>query len=172
MPENRSTFRRYNTAGHPRPPPLALKRDVTRRCFENGEDVRSVSNEVGYRTAGIYAWRRKYILKGSVALMNSSKERKRGKLSEGEPASFEIEDFKAPLFEMRLEIDILKETINVLKKTQAHEQSRADIHRLTHNEIIALPNQTLEIIILFMIFVSIKGKSNLPYVEKTFKSIL
>ncbi|MCR5694578.1 MAG: IS3 family transposase [Clostridia bacterium] len=117
LPENRTTFRGYNTAEHPRHPPLELKLDVIRRCFENGEDVQSVSNEVGYSTASIYAWRRKYILKGSVALMNSSKERKRGKLSEGEPASSpEIEDLKAQLSEMRLEIDILNETINVLKK--------------------------------------------------------
>ena len=98
LPENRSTFRGYNTAEHPRHPPLELKLDVIHRCFENGEDVQSVSDEIGYSTASIYAWRRKYILKGSVALMNSSKERKRGKLSEGEPASSsEIEDLKARL---------------------------------------------------------------------------
>ena len=71
LPENRSTFRGYNTADHPRHPPLELKLEVLHRCFEISEDVQSVSREIGYSTASIYTGRRKYILKGSAALINS-----------------------------------------------------------------------------------------------------
>ena len=124
LPENRSTFRGYNTPEHPRHPPLEMKLNAIRRCFEQGEDVESVSKEIGYSTASIYAWRRKYILKGTTALMNSPKEHNRGNLPEGKPASSaEIDDLKAKLTDMQMEIDILKETINVLKKDPGVDQT-------------------------------------------------
>lgn len=117
LPENRSTFRGSNTAGHPRHPPVELKLEAIRRCFELGEDVQSVSDEIGYTKGSIYTWRRKYILKGTAGLMNDPKEHKRGKLSEGNPLSTaEIEELKNQIKDMQMEIDILKETINVLKK--------------------------------------------------------
>lgn len=82
-----------------------------------GEDVQSVSNEIGYSTASIYAWRRKYIQKGAAALMNSSNERRRGKLTAGEPApSRKLDELKAKVQDMQMEIDILKQTIDVLKR--------------------------------------------------------
>ena len=82
-----------------------------------GEDVQSVSNEVGYSTASIYAWRCKYIRKCAAALMNPSNERGRGKLSEGKAASSqELGELKAKIQDMQMEIDILKETIDILKK--------------------------------------------------------
>ena len=124
LPENRSTFRGYNTEEHPRHPPLQVKLDAVRRCFEEGEDVQSVSNEIGYSTASIYTWRKKYILKGTAALMNTKKEHKRGNLPEGQTASSsEIDELKSQLMEMQLEIDILKETINVLKKDPGVDQT-------------------------------------------------
>lgn len=117
LPEEKCTFRGYNTPEHPRHPPLELKLEVLHRCFEQGEDVQSVSNEVGYSTASIYAWRRKYIQKGASALMNPPKERSRGKLTGGKPASSrELDELNAKIQDMQLEIDILKETIEVLKK--------------------------------------------------------
>lgn len=54
LPEGKSTFRGYNTEDHPRHPPLEQKLQILHRCFEMGEDVQSVSNEVGYSTASIY----------------------------------------------------------------------------------------------------------------------
>ena len=124
MPENRSTFRGYNTPEHPRHPPLSLKLEALHRCFELGEDVQSVSKEIGYSTASIYSWRKKYISKGSIALMNSPKEHKRGILSEGQyAASPEIDELKAQLADMQMEIDILKETIDVLKKDPGVDQA-------------------------------------------------
>lgn len=75
-----------------------------------------VSEEIGYSRASIYTWRKKYILKGATALMNASDD-PRGKLPEGESASFaEMEKLKSQMQDMQLEIDILKETLEVLKK--------------------------------------------------------
>lgn len=117
LPDDRSTFRGYNTPEHPRHPPLELKLEVLHRCFEMGEDVQSVSDEIGYSKASIYTWRKKYIQKGAVALMNPSDGRPRGKLTEGNSASSkELDELKAQIQDMQLEIDILKETIVVLKK--------------------------------------------------------
>lgn len=105
-----------NKPDHPRHPPLELKLSTLHRCFELGENVQWVSEEIGYSKASIYTWRKKYILKGAAALMNAGDD-PRGKLTEGEPASSEeIEKLKSQMQDMQLEIDILKETLEVLKK--------------------------------------------------------
>ena len=125
LPEERSTFRGYNTEDHPRHPSLEQKLQILHRCFELGEDVQSVSNEVGYSTASIYAWRRKYIQKGAAALMNPPNERRRGKLIEGNAASSqEIDELKTKIQDMQLELDILKETINVLRQHRINAKNR------------------------------------------------
>lgn len=90
-----------------------------------GEDVQSVSNEVGYSKASIYVWRHNYIQKGAAVLMNPSYERSRGKLTAGRSApSKELDELKAKVQDMQLEIDILKQTIAVLKKAQASTRLR------------------------------------------------
>ncbi len=77
LPEERSTFHGVNTPEHPRNPPLELKLNALRRRFELGENVQLVSDEIGYSTASIYQWRRKYIQEGLAALMKPSNERTR-----------------------------------------------------------------------------------------------
>jgi putative transposase len=109
--------KRYNnTPEHPIHPPLSLKIDILRRCFELGENVQLVSEETGYSRSSIYTWRKKYILYGATALMNT-KDDQRGKLPEGRSASTEeVALLKTQIQQMQLEIDLLKETIEVLKK--------------------------------------------------------
>lgn len=107
-----------NTPDHPRNPSLEVKLDALHRCFELGESIKSVSEEIGYTRASIYAWRKKYLQGGAVSLMND-KNIQPGTLKEGTPhtpQNQEIEQLRAQLQDMQLEIDILKETINVLKK--------------------------------------------------------
>lgn len=105
-----------NTPDHPRHPSLKLKLETIHRCFELGENVQLVSEEIGYSRTSIYTWRKKYILKGATALMNTS-DNPRGKLPKGEPiSSKEVEQLKTQIQDMQLEIDILKETLDVLKK--------------------------------------------------------
>ena len=44
-----------NTAEHPRNPPIEVKMDAIHRCFELGESVKSVSEDIGYTRASIYS---------------------------------------------------------------------------------------------------------------------
>ena len=105
-----------NTPSHLRHPSVEIKMEAIHRCFELGENVQLVSEEIGYSRASIYTWRKKYIQKGAAALMNTGDD-PRGKLSEGEQSSSkEIEKLKAQMQDMQLEIDILKETLEILKK--------------------------------------------------------
>ena len=106
----------HNTPEHPRHPPLQLKLDTIHRCFELGKSVQSVSEEIGYSRSSSYIWRKKYILKGAAALMNYDDDH-RDELPEGEQSSSkEMELLKSQIQDMQLEIDILKETLDVLKK--------------------------------------------------------
>ena len=84
--KQKSPFRGTNTSEHPRHPSVELKLNVLRRCFELGEDVQSVSTEIGYSRASIYVWRRKYLQRGTVALMNTADD-PRGKLVAGTTTS-------------------------------------------------------------------------------------
>ena len=113
-----------NTAEHPRNPSLEVKMDALRRCFELGESIKSVSEEIGYTRASIYAWRKKYLRGGTAALKND-KNIPPDTLKEGNtpaPAN-EIGQLYAQMQDMQMEIDILKETINVLKKDPGIDQS-------------------------------------------------
>lgn len=111
-----------NTATHPRNPPVEVKMDAIHRCFELGESIKYVSEEIGYSRASIYAWRKKYLQGGTVALMND-KNIKPGTLVEGTQDSpdAEMRHLLARMDDMQMEIDILKETINVLKKRPRHQ---------------------------------------------------
>ncbi len=106
-----------NTVAHPRNPPIEVKMDAIHRCFELGESIKCVSEEIGYSRTSIYAWRKRYLQGGTVALMND-KNIKPGTLAEGTPNSpnTELRQLLARMDGMQMEIDILKETINVLKK--------------------------------------------------------
>lgn len=59
-----------NTPEHPRNPTLEVKLEALHRCFELGEDIQCVSEDIGYSRVSIYTWRKKYLTKGTVALMN------------------------------------------------------------------------------------------------------
>ena len=62
-----------NTATHPRNLSVEVKMDAIHRCFELGKSIKYVSEEIGYSRASIYAWRKKYLQGGTVALMNDKK---------------------------------------------------------------------------------------------------
>lgn len=120
----RKELTHVNTAGHPRNPSLEVKMDALHRCFELGESIKSVSEEIGYTRVSIYAWRKKYLRGGTAALKND-KNIPPDTLKEGNtpaPAN-EIEQLHAQMQDMQMEIDILKETINVLKKDPGIDQS-------------------------------------------------
>lgn len=114
-----------NSPEHPRNPPLDVKLDAIKRCFEHGESTKYVSEDIGYSRVSIYQWRKRYLKKGTLGLMNR-KNIPSGELKEGCRQSDstteslpEVAELKAQMLEMQMEIDILKENINVLKKTPA-----------------------------------------------------
>lgn len=60
-----------NPPVHPRNPPLDIKLDAIKRCFEYGEGIKSVSEDIGYSRASIYQWRKRYLKEGALGLMNN-----------------------------------------------------------------------------------------------------
>lgn len=112
-----------NTAQHPRNPPIEVKMNALHRCFQLGESIKLVSKEIGYTRASIYAWRKKYLRGGTSALIND-KNIPPDTLEEGAPIPVtELEQLHAQMQDMQLEIDLLKETINVLKKDPGIDQT-------------------------------------------------
>lgn len=127
--ERKPLSRFANPKEHPRNPSLDVKLDAIRRCFQHGESIKYVSEDIGYSRASIYQWRKRYLKEGTLGLMNN-KNIPSGELKEGTaPAessvssSHEVAELKNQMLEMQMEIDILKETINVLKKDPGIDQT-------------------------------------------------
>ena len=126
-PKEKSIYRGINTPDHPRHPPVELKMEVLHRCFELGEDVKAVAEEIGYSRASIYIWRRKYLQKGMAALMNPNND-PRGKLSPGEVSSTKgIDALRMQIQDMQMEIE---------RKQSAFVGSVVDSSNLTYSGII------------------------------------
>lgn len=101
---------------HPSP---ELKLKIICRCFERGENVKLVSEEIGCSRPTIYQWKRFYDKKGAAAFMKYQ-DIPRGKLEEhSNSTSEEIAQLKAQMRKMQLKIEVLEETIKVIKKTAA-----------------------------------------------------
>ena len=107
-----------NTPDHPRHPSAEFKYEVLRRCFELGEDVEYVSREIGYSRMSIYTWRRKYLKYGMVGLMAKRKSIPRKPLpaDDPKPQSEEMQALQEQVRHLQFEVDVLKETLAVLKK--------------------------------------------------------
>ncbi len=106
------------------------QRNKALQLYEQCSSVSMVIQKLGYPSRmQIYKWRKKYIHKGAIALMNTNDD-PRAKLPQGEPVSSEsVEQLKAQMKNMQLELNILKETLNVLKKDPG-----ADMTVLTYRE--------------------------------------
>ena len=119
----RKPLKLVNTVEHPRNPPVEIKMNAIHRCFELGESIKSASEAIGYTRASIYNWRKKYLQGGISALIND-KNIKPNTLTEGSPASApDLAQLQAQIRDMQMEIDILKETMNVLKKDPGIDQT-------------------------------------------------
>ena len=107
-----------NTPDHPRHPSAEFKYEVLRRCFDLGEDVEYVSRVIGYSRMSIYTWRRKYLKYGMVGLMAKRKSIPRKPLppESPRPHSEEMQALQEQVQRLQFEVDVLKETLAVLKK--------------------------------------------------------
>ena len=105
---------------HRRHPTLEMKLNILHRCFEIGEDIKSVSEDTGYSRTSIYSWRRKYLNGGAGALMSQKKHLPRGELTAETASTVDAnqDNLMAKVKELEFENDILKETIKILKKDQ------------------------------------------------------
>ena len=100
-----------NPPDHPRNPPLKVKLYAIHRCYELGENIKYVSEDIGYSRASIYQWRKRYLKEGTLGLMNH-KNITPGTLVEGSVSS----------------TDISSDEINQLKaQIQANEKWLTDI---------------------------------------------
>ena len=113
----------FHTEEHTRNASAEVKLNAIYRCFELGEDVEYVSRDIGYSRVSIYKWRRLYLESGGVGLMSSKKQIPRGTTITDQVAAPPTPEATSELLKqvnkLQLEVDILKETINILKKTQA-----------------------------------------------------
>lgn len=90
-----------------------VSEEEIKRCLLNGMSVQSTAEELGYSPNTIYKWRNELYKKGIPVNM----ARKKHTHTEKEvPSQKEFDVMRAQMHEMQLEIDILRETINVLKK--------------------------------------------------------
>lgn len=89
-------------------PSAEEKLAIIKRCFEQGEPVLDVSIETGISRMTIYKWYRLYKADGIFGLMGKRNNRASPEKGDG--------DLAKRIDEMQLQIDILKETIEVLKK--------------------------------------------------------
>lgn len=107
-----------NAPNHPRFPDTNLKLEVIKRCFSLGEGVEYVSREIGYSRMSIYNWYRQYKKYGVAGLMSSKKQIKRENIdfnAESVPKA-EISDLQDQIKQLQMEVDVLKEALNLLKK--------------------------------------------------------
>lgn len=98
-----------NIAEHPRNPPVEIKIDAISRCFELGESIKSVLEDIDYTRASIYSWRKKYLHGGITALMND-KNIKPGIITESASSTVSAPDLaqlQDQISDMQMEIDIL-----------------------------------------------------------------
>ena len=109
---------------HWRQAPAELKKNVVKRCLIQGEPVKLVAEEIGYTPSLLYNWLRDYRMKGSFLSMPKKKTTANIDVKPTDITSVEdINELKAQMLDMQMEIDILKETINVLKKVPGIDQT-------------------------------------------------
>jgi len=104
-----------------------FKLSAIKRCFENKEEIRKVSIELGISRPCLYNWRKKY-LKGGVFGLMKKHEIERGPLNKSSTkianlSSKEVQALQEHIQDLQMEVDILKEVIGVLKKDPGIDRS-------------------------------------------------
>ena len=107
---------------HWRQAPIELKHDVIKRCFMKGESVKLVAKEIGYTPSLIYKWIREYREKGCFQSMKKTTANINVNPNDITSAE-DLDELKAKMLDMQMEINILKETINILKKDPGIDQA-------------------------------------------------
>ena len=93
---------------HWRQAPNELKHNVIKRCLIKGEPVKLVAEEIGYTPSLIYKWIREYREKGCFQPMKKTTANINVNPNDITSAE-DINELKAQMLDMQMEIDILKE---------------------------------------------------------------
>ena len=96
------------------------KMEAIYRCYELNEDIKLVAKELNRDVTTIRTWHRVYQKEGATALM---KKHTKPKKKNAENITDDIESLKAQMLNLQLENDILRETIEVLKKDPGIDQT-------------------------------------------------
>ena len=117
-----------------------IKIEAIKRCFQDGEDVRLVAEEMGVSRQSIHNWRRIVEKNGLVALMNRDKQKIIDKNitetdSNNKAKQKELDQIQNEVKSLKIEIDILKEALNLLKKDKG-----IDFLKLTNREKVMIIN--------------------------------
>lgn len=104
-----------------------FKQSAIKRCFENKEEIRKVSIELGISRPCLYNWRKKY-LKGGVFGLMKKHEIERGPLNKSSTkianlSNKEVQALQEHIQDLQMEVDILKEVIGVLKEDPGIDRS-------------------------------------------------
>lgn len=121
-----------NTASHPAIPSAEFKLRVIKRCFEEGEMVKKVAEEIGYNRQTIYYWHNEYKRKGIAGLMRNGKEIRRGSLGsacQSDSGSEEIERLQDEIRKLKMQIEILQEGMKIKKKRTRHQRYQSEQRR-------------------------------------------
>lgn len=103
-----------DTPEHRRHSTLELKLSIIPRYFEDGEDIKSVSEKIGYSRTSIYFWRRKYVVGGTTALACEKRHLPRDKINtDTSDHDLKQEELVSKIKELEMENDILKEKIKI-----------------------------------------------------------
>lgn len=94
--------------------------DAIKRCIFNGEDVYLIAEDIHRHVTTVRTWIRTYRKEGISAIMD--KQRKRCN-SNSKTSPDEIDFLKTQIMELQIENDILKETIDILKKDPGIDQT-------------------------------------------------
>jgi putative transposase len=121
------------------------RRDALRRVYEDGESLTSVAKDIGaYSGAAIIRWKHWSIEGRELVNMPIHKPRK----TQTEPPSGGVESLQQENERLRLEVDILKETLVALKKDPG-----VDPRELTNREKVVMID-------------ALKGRHSLPKLLK------
>jgi len=90
------------------------KLTALKRCFELGESPKKVAEEMGLSASCvIFNWYRRHLVEGKIMPMV---KREIKKTHQPKPPPDELSELKKENERLQMEVDILKETLNVLKK--------------------------------------------------------
>ena len=93
---------------------------AVKRVLEDNEDINDVARDIGFHPVSLHTWVRNYLKEGAASLVNIRNKNKEKPNHNIE--SEEAETLQAQIEDLRMEVDILKETIEVIKKDPCVDQ--------------------------------------------------